>query len=75
VSDLSCSLGLPGVNAGHSTACPVADHPMLSLDVQYFYGDSVFKQSKAPFASHKADCHNKDLTRILMSLARKKDAI
>lgn len=36
---------------------------------------SEVKQSKLPAASRKADCHNKDLTRILLSLARKKDAV
>lgn len=37
--------------------------------------DPVFKHSKLLVASHRADCHNKGLTRILMSLAREKDAV
>lgn len=47
----------------------------VHLGLQDLYSDLVFKHSKLLVASHKADCHNKDLTRILMSLAREKDAV
>lgn len=47
----------------------------VHLGLQDLGSDPVFKHSKLLAASHKADCHNKGLTRILMSLAREKDAV
>lgn len=47
----------------------------VHLGLQDLGSDPVFKHSKLLVASHRADCHNKGLTRILMSLAREKDAV
>lgn len=76
-ANLNCFLYLLGVDLVHSSACKDAiTRPFISgCKSSSPLCNSVFKQSKLPAASSKADCHSKDLTRILLSLARKKDAV